>query len=602
MSVLEELRALDTAITGLVDDFRAATEAAGRDGSDRALDTLRDVRGRLNLKYWSFVFARLDAVLADSSPDALAFTAEDLFRINYGWVSDLLTPRDRLPPPAAFTDGEFQVLLLGEWLTLVDRRYMEVDLRLGLEAERLGLAQSLVAQAERLEMLRRQRRELLAAQSGGKANALADLFEEFEMAEVTVQTVDRVKKSRSIGKRHVEQYDSGMRTVERTQASITAALSSLSPGDQAILREISQSSLAARLAVLDLQSAQRRLEARVLDSNPRLQELQEKRSEHLKDALRQIKEDIAFCARWGRSEASAVLLALRPIHTKADVVEAIRQVEDYDPELFKNRVVEKRGRPLILLTPGSGNGSFDFRTNTLVIPITSPKGLLESVAYALSLYRRDVDHEVNEEKDWKSFFDDDLWRKIEDRSRPQTLRDRLNEWASAYLKWVTKETRGLAVLESELRRWFEERVAPSRRGVIVPRALRHVRASDRQAILERLGEGRDARDCYQIGVLHFTFESFAEALRQFDRAIELDPSVSEAHWARGVMYLFDEERLKVSDCADLREMRLRDRLAGARDSFQQYTRHAGQSWWLLKAQDYLRELNYKISALEGRAP
>lgn len=602
MSVLEELRALDTAISGLVDEYRAADEAAERESSDRAIDTLRDVRIRLNLKYWAFIFARLDAVLADSSSDALALTAEDLWRINYGWVSDALFPRDRLPQPAPFSDSEFQVLLLGEWLTLVDRRFMEVDLRLGLDAERLGLSQSLAAQTERLEALKRQRRELLAQQFAARAASLVALFEEFEQAQVTVHTVDRVKKSRSIGKKHVEQYDTGMRTVERSQVAISAAIATLPPEEQAILREIGQSSLAARLAILDLQSAQRKLESRVQVSTPRVQELLDKRGEHLKDSLRQIKEDIAFCARWGRTESSAVLLHARTVNTKADVVEAIRQVEDYDPELFKNHIVDRRGRPLVLLTPGSGNGSYDFRTNTLVIPITSPKGLLESCAYALSLYRRDVDHEVNEEKDWQSFFDDDVWRKIEDRPRPHTLRERLNEWASAYLKWVTKETRGLAVLESELRRWFEEHVAPSRRGVMVPRALRHIKASDRQAMLEYLGEGRDAQGCYQIGVLHFGFESFAEAFRQFDRALELDPALAEAHWARGVMFLFDEERLKVSDCADLREMRLKDRLVGARDAFARFTRHAGQSWWLLKAQDYLRELNYKIGALEGRAP
>ena len=85
-------------------------------------------------------------------------------------------------------------------------------------------------------------------------------------------------------------------------------------------------------------------------------------------------------ARRNATRTNAAMACVE-LNSRKAVGEAIRRVEDFDPRLFANRKVEREGRPTVVLTPGIGNGSYDFRSNILIVPRTSPQSTLKSTAF-----------------------------------------------------------------------------------------------------------------------------------------------------------------------------------------------------------------------------
>jgi tetratricopeptide (TPR) repeat protein len=364
--------------------------------------------------------------------------------------------------------------------------------------------------------------------------------------------------------------------------------------------QINQKIIGLDREISDCQDKQAHLEALEKLTLERYELRRAERKLHLEEKLKEIKEDIRFCSKWGRSEYFAVLLSERELNHKALIIETIKVIEDFDPKIFNNKMVERRGKPTIVLTPGTGNGSYDFRSNTIIIPVTSPHSVLESLAYAFALYRKDIDQEYNESKMWESFFSDDVWRGIKDRDRPRHLRNRMIEFVKCYTDWITKESRGLMVLDLEIRRWFEENIAPEKRGLIVPRELRHVKIAEREKLLHHYMQSPAPHSAYMAGVLLFKMGDFEQSDKQFERAMELAPESPEPHWAKAILLMLDERDMKGFDAEYIRKMRLKDRLTIAKDELQKFTKIGDQSWWTLKAQEHIRRLSEQIAQFGRR--
>ena len=142
----------------------------------------------------------------------------------------------------------------------------------------------------------------------------------------------------------------------------------------------------------------------------------------------------------------------------------------------------------MLVAPGMGNGSYDYRSNILVLPLRPARTVLETVAYALALYRKDVDHTENDGRLWKSFYHPDVWRRVKTRAMPKGVRKQVAEFVRNYVRWTTRESQGHAVLDDSVRVWFEEFIAPDWRGPQVPPGLRALPRLEIEALREAMGE------------------------------------------------------------------------------------------------------------------
>jgi tetratricopeptide (TPR) repeat protein len=157
------------------------------------------------------------------------------------------------------------------------------------------------------------------------------------------------------------------------------------------------------------------------------------------------------------------------------------------------------------------------------------------------------------------------------------------------------------VLNTQIRKWFEENIAPDKRSVIIPREFRGVKAAERPKLIETLSNGRTPHQLYQLVVLLYLERRYEEALRRCEELLREHPGYYQAYWARGIIFLLDDRTIKEFQVQALRRMRYRDRLQEANRSFERFLKAAPQSWWSLKAQEHMRRLSEQIRQVSGRS-
>ncbi|MCC6464730.1 MAG: hypothetical protein IT463_05260 [Planctomycetes bacterium] len=249
------------------------------------------------------------------------------------------------------------------------------------------------------------------------------------------------------------------------------------------------------------------------------------------------------------------------------VLDALSEIEEYDPRLFINPSVKRFGRPQVFLAPGVGDGVYDGERNRLVIPQRTLKGALASVANAVVLYRLDVDAAHNERRLFNSYKEE-----IKDNQKIRSnLKLRMN-LINEYLLWITKESRGNGVLPREVREWFEWQIAPGKADPQVPREFLGLTIRQLKQKLEELERQPLSADReYRQGILLWLLDPENEAnlreqvLPRVEKAAKLD--------ATTYRYLYSAATLH-------KKLRSYSR---AIELFSQYARDARQSWWTKKA-------------------
>ncbi|MFH1023675.1 MAG: tetratricopeptide repeat protein [Planctomycetota bacterium] len=548
----------------------------------------RACRERINNEYWRRLLARLNDVVSSSPPDELVFGPDDEKLFDFGWVDPRLFPPEKLISEGEFRDPVYTTRGLRQHLAVADANLLLLPQRRKLAEEVAELRQLLETLAHEVSTGITQRFNAEGALPPFERGKLTELDRFIDGSVVTLANMEVTKKSGGLPGEQMREY-----------AWLLSALHDAREKRRQILHHIGPSgrpleALNDRIYKLKLAAVQhhRKLE----DTNVALTELQAtavallpRRRAELEMRLAEIREDITLCSRWGRTTASPALLQNRDLNSAAAVIEAIRRVEDFDPGLFANRKVERDGRPAVVITPGIGNGSYDFRSNVLIIPRTSPKSLLEASAYALALYRRDVDKSLNEGQIWRSFTDDIPWGRLGGMAR--SVQAQIRTFVRAYTTWATREAAGQPVLPGEIRTWFEAKIAPSTRGPMIPRELRGISLARRAEILEEFrarcnGREAGAEDYHRLGCLLWMKDDFPKALACFDRARKLDSRHVAACWgiAAACRLPPDESHLDFGAAARL------ERSVGALQAFLSI---AEQSWWTRRAQSLLTELRHR---------
>ena len=377
----------------------------------------------------------------------------DRLLIDFGWIDERLSPRQNLSQSSNTRFGPFMVQTLTEWLCRNERDFLEQSTcdKFAKEADVLGL--EMTRHESMIRKLREHRRKALedAQDTGGMEAIGADLEEQRHR----VYVLEQLRRNRSISKEEVGSLTQAREAIERLEPQMAALALGFTPDTRATLEKITQGIQACRARMLDIENRISGTRKSLQNATERYRAKFPERQIWLEERLLELKEDIKLCSKWGRTESYSALLEPKSLNTKQAVVEAVQKIEECDPGLFSNRRTGRGGMPGVVLTPGTGHGSYDFRSNTLVVPVTSPRSLVESVAFALALYRRDIDQDLNEGKLWASFFHSDVWRGVKDREMPTKYPAQMSEFVNDYVLWATKEAQGLMVLDSEIRRWFE---------------------------------------------------------------------------------------------------------------------------------------------------
>lgn len=549
----------------------------------------RELIGQLNAAYWNFLFQRLEGIVVGAGDRRLDFSPADLGLFDLGLVDEAPDPALVSDLGKPYVDGEFSVLSLSEWLAYQDDRFMQIPLRDSL-TERIRQATETIDTVNR-EVLRLEGERGKHLGTGPMAGRLLADLNDHEAAHLSIYLFEKARRKRSLTGAEARTYAQNRAVVARPLAAICRGIG---PNGEREAPKLTQEIIRLRQKLSDLREDLEALQREREGVQERGRTIGVERRLQMESWLREVKENTELCSKFGRCPYSPLLLDGRAIVKRADIVETVKTVESWDPALFRNRRVEKEGIPVILMTPGNGNGSYDYRTNTLVVPVTTPTSLLESVAFALALYRRDIDKTESEGKLWESFFDDELWRKAE-MKRPTGIRDRMNVFVSKYCQWIVKETRGHSVLEEAIREWFELKIAPDRRRPILPRELRRVRVDDIEKLRRGYQESPTAPHLYCYAVLSFRIEEYDQALESGTQSVKMDATHPDPFWLLGLLYMLDDQTLRETRSETLRGMGRLERRKHAKEAFQMYLKLAPQSWWSQKAQGYLREIDFDLS-------
>jgi len=371
-----------THLRELVEEERRA-EAAER-GRERA----STLRGRVNSAYWQLLFDRL-AALGGREGAALEFTDADRLLFDFGVIDDRAFADD-------YDGREYEILFLSEWLVREDNNFLEVVQRNRTQTELDGVRAGLEAVEKEVRALRKKRRAAAPAPT-------AEAYEAYEKALFTVHCLEFVKKRKGMAPDEVKRYAEEMRVAEKVPGLVVR--------DAAAREELDR--LSGRVLALlkkgyGFECRRRELADAQTKEFTQYESALIQRRQNLDDRLRLMRQFGQMCARLSKSSPYPLLAPGRRPHQKADFVETLRVIEEFDETLFRNRRVLRFGRPRLLLIPGSGNGTYDFTTNTLVLPLNTPHSLFESVAYAIAYYRKDIDQQEKQGL-WESFFDDAVW-------------------------------------------------------------------------------------------------------------------------------------------------------------------------------------------------
>ncbi|GIK52249.1 MAG: hypothetical protein BroJett014_12220 [Planctomycetota bacterium] len=321
--------------------------------------------------------------------------------------------------------------------------------------------------------------------------------------------------------------------------------------------------------LLELRNERRLLEAQIRDEETTAHQTTPVDVRHaLVHELGNVRGLMRLCAKHARvTECALPLVAGARSVDPESLLQALREIEEFDPNLFNNAGVKRFGKPTLLLAPGIGDGVFDSDRNRFVIPQYTLKTPLESVANAAVLYRLDADAAYNDRRLFRGYQGEIR----EHRGQISNLKLRMS-LIRDYLCWVTREARGEQALERDVRAWFEQHVAPRKDDPIVPLEYRALPPRQLKARLDEIERGQpSAERSFRSGVLRWLLDPQNEAaLKQ-----QVLPAFEDA------MHRAPENMVYVYGAATLyRKARL---FQQAIECFNRYASQARQSWWTCKA-------------------
>jgi tetratricopeptide (TPR) repeat protein len=286
-----------------------------------------------------------------------------------------------------------------------------------------------------------------------------------------------------------------------------------------------------------------------------------------------LRDMVKLSAKRVQSENAPFLLNVCPLFVSADIRACFDRILEFDPRIFQNDHARSNGKPYILTSPGNGNAIYDWKNNRFIVPLVPPAGNFQaSVATAIVEYRFDVD---TDKKLLNSFW------KIPEHKEIKTLFQIKTKFIKEYITWIVSDTKGYKVLSKDLRKWFEQEIAPSRTDIYVPPELINGAMSADEfntlmkttiSTIERKKNECTVEELWTASILTYQSGQFAQAYDYMVALLIKDP----AH---------------IFGCYNFAFVSIKTgRKSEAIKAFGEFVKLNPQSWWASVANDYLRKL------------
>ncbi|MBF0433314.1 MAG: hypothetical protein HQK83_18695 [Fibrobacteria bacterium] len=279
---------------------------------------------------------------------------------------------------------------------------------------------------------------------------------------------------------------------------------------------------------------------------------------------------VKICAKRKRAEPFAVLNGNVEPMSLAKINEIMKTVMEFDPKLFKNDRIRIIGRPSIVIVPGYGDGSYDWKYNALVIPTMPYRTHPASVFSAVVEYKLDCD----EDKILLSSYN-----KLKEYADIRSTFQLKDKFIKDYIAFMGNETKGYKVLPKNIRKWFEREVAPNKHNIRVPLKFDPLLMSReefealKKNISKKIEDGKaSSMEYFIMGIIYEYCAEDYKALNCFIKAVIGDNNFLTSIYNAGIMAIRVKEK-KI-----------------ANKFFSHYMKLEPQSWWSAACRDHLIKL------------
>ena len=436
--------------------------------SDKPEDRVqaRKIWAQLSDKYWDMLYALVDAQ-TESFPSVLTFDEQERLFINFGYLNDTITPRNKkFEPPAvlksissvgvfpyqAFSDfiAECWAMITGQPIP-TPIHGMSTEKRLqGLEGQLTSLQQERDAE---LRMILSRDNNLSREEL---ASVLTDLGQYLLSATKVSMRVKEYREAKEDVKQSMSQDRFRYNEAEKImnmQLSIAQkdVIEPLGlPEYEEFMALHESTKIVARKIVYTAQETEKtqRRAKRITSACAEFSRQMMRRE--LKNMLAKKKEYMAVPSKTARCDQSL----LNPQDSEPILYQAasalVEEMANLDMDMFAVARIRMYGIPRVIFIPGQGFGTYDWADHTILLPMFPATSVERALAYGLATFRWDSDEDRVLKNTYESIKD----------NKGKSILEMAKSFYKDYFLWITKEKKGYRILPRDTHKTFIHMFAP----------------------------------------------------------------------------------------------------------------------------------------------
>jgi len=426
----------------------------------------RKIWKQLSDKYWDLLFAIVDAQ-TESFPGALTFDEEERLFIDFGYISETLTPKNKKFDTAAVLQsktiaGVFQYQTFSDFIAECwgmitkqpapapicgitgERKMKQLEARLSdLQKERDAVVRRHISRANNIPQ----------AELDG---VLSDLDEHLISGMKVAMRTKEYREAKEDVKQSMSQCRFRYNEAERVM-NVQLSVAQKNDEDPLGLPELEMftelhesTKTMARKMIYVLQEEEKNQRRGKKISDECAQFSQQMMRKELKNRISRKKEYLAVPAKTARCEQSL----LCPRDSEPALFEAMskmmEEMSNLDMDMFAVPRTRMYGVPRVIFVPGQGWGTYDWADHTILLPMFPAVSAEKSLAYALGTFRWDSD----EDRVLKNAYEN-----IKE-NRGKSILEMAGSFYKDYFLWLTKEKKGFRILPRDTYKAFVPMFAP----------------------------------------------------------------------------------------------------------------------------------------------
>lgn len=455
-------------VTNVVADTKKLAERylkleSSTNSSDRVL--ARKTWQELASKYWELLFAIVDAQ-TESMPKELVFDEQEQFFINYGFISQEVTPlKKKLPEmltqksvPDIFQYELFSDYIAQSWAMIRGLPSPKVQTGYSFEEKIKLLMQQLQVQiaASMSEMKRLIR--FGSIQASEMDQLVTDLVKYLIPAMKVQMRTKEYRESSDAVKQEMNQDRFRFVEAERImnmQLSIAQKNEEEPvgiPECEEFLNMHEKAKILARKIIYVQQEPMK--QQRLLDKVAKecSQFSDQMLRKEIKNRIAKKREYMVVPGKLARCDTSPLAASsdMEPLAI-SQISEKVREYSTMDMDMFGVPRVRMYGIPKVILVPGQGWGSYDWGDHSLIIPAIPVNDADKAIIYALGSFRWDSD----EDRILKNGYENNIKE-----NRGKSIIELATSFYKDYFIYLSKEKKGYRVLPRETSKAFVSMFAP----------------------------------------------------------------------------------------------------------------------------------------------